>query len=88
VEREVCYSSTTLRGGYHCLFLPGVHSARVKEKSEDKLWWIPSKRRLFKVKSFYSSLTCTEGSHFPSKSVWRTRVPLRAAFFPVVGSSR
>jgi hypothetical protein len=53
----------------------------VKKGSEDKLWWIPTKRGLFKVKSFYSSLACIEGSRFPWKSVWQTQVPLMAAFF-------
>ena len=41
----------------------------------------PSKRKLFKIKSIYCSPACSEGCHFPWKSVWRTRVPLRAAFF-------
>jgi len=44
------------------------------------LWWVPSKKGVFKVKSYYS-LTSTGGRRFPWKSVWRTQAPLRAAFF-------
>jgi len=36
---------------------------------------------LFKVKSVYCSLVCSEGCCFPWKSVWWTKAPLRAAFF-------
>jgi hypothetical protein len=42
---------------------------------------VPSKRGLFKVKSFFWSLVCSEGCHFPWKSVRRTKAPLRAVFF-------
>jgi hypothetical protein len=62
-------------------FLQVLHSARVRRGIEDKLWWVPSKKGLFKVKSFYRSLGCTEGCRFPWKSVWQTQAPLRAAFF-------
>jgi hypothetical protein len=40
-----------------------------------------SKRRLFKFKSFYFSLVCSEGCCFPWKSVWWTKAPLKAAIF-------
>jgi hypothetical protein len=45
------------------------------------LWWIPSKREPFGVKSFYNVMDCHDGFHFPRKSVWRTKVPFRVAFF-------
>lgn len=45
------------------------------------LWWVSSKRWLFVVKSFYSVIGCNDGLHFPWKSVWQTKVPLRMAFF-------
>jgi hypothetical protein len=51
------------------LFLELLHSARVKRGSADKLWWVSSKRGLFKVKSFCCYLACTEGCSFPWKSV-------------------
>jgi hypothetical protein len=43
-------------------FFQVLHSARVNRGCEDKLWWIPSKRGLFKVKLFYSSLACLKGA--------------------------
>jgi hypothetical protein len=49
--------------------------------SQDKLWWIPSKKGIFKVKDFFGALSIAEGSGFPWKSVWRTKSPPRAAFF-------
>jgi len=52
----------------------------VSRGNEDRLWWISFKRGLFKVKSFFSSLACSEGSRFLWKSVWQTQAPLRTAF--------
>jgi hypothetical protein len=58
-------------------------------KGEDQLFreltsfgGFPSKRRLFAIRSFYSVLIRTDGSHFPWKSVLQTKNPLRVAFFP------
>jgi hypothetical protein len=62
-------------------FFRVLYSVRVRREGEDKLWWVPSKRGLFVVRSFYSVLVCNDGFHFPWKSVWRTKVPLRVAFF-------
>jgi hypothetical protein len=47
----------------------------------DRLWWVSSKRGMFKVKSFFSSLACSEGSRFLLKSVWRTQALSMVAFF-------
>lgn len=45
-------------------FLQVLHSVKVSRGSKDKLWWVSSKKVLFKVKSFYS-LACTGSSRFP-----------------------
>jgi hypothetical protein len=50
-------------------FLQVLHSVRMRRGCEDQLWWAPSKRGVFKVKSFYSSLASPEGSRFPWKNV-------------------
>ena len=50
-------------------------------EGEDKLWWVPSKRGLLGLKSFYNVMGCYDSFHFPCKSIWRTRIPLRVAFF-------
>jgi hypothetical protein len=62
-------------------FFQMLHSVIVRRGIEDKLWWVPSKKGPFKVKSFFYSLTCPIGTRFPWKCVWRTQSPLRAAFF-------
>jgi len=61
-------------------FFQVLHSVKVSRDSEDKLWWVSSKKCLFKVKSFYS-LACFGSSRFLWKSVWCTQAPSRAAFF-------
>jgi hypothetical protein len=58
-----------------------LYLVRVIREGEDKLWLVPSKRGLLAIRSFYSVLVRTNGSRFPWKSVWRTEVSLRVAFF-------
>jgi hypothetical protein len=62
-------------------FFQMLHSAMVSRDRADRLWWACSKKGLFKVKSFFSSLACSKDRPFPWKSVWRTQAPSRAAFF-------
>lgn len=58
-----------------------LYSAKVRRKVNEKLWWVPFKRGLFVVGSFYNVLERNDGLYFPWKSVYRTKVPLRVAFF-------
>jgi len=62
-------------------FFQMLHSVTVRRGGEDKLWWVPSKKGLFKVKTFFHSLTRTIGTRFPWKCVWRTQALSRATFF-------
>jgi len=57
------------------------YSTKVNCDGEDQLWWSPSHKRKFDVRSFYKALACKEAIHFPWKSIWRTKVPLKVAFF-------
>jgi len=50
-------------------FFQVLHSIKVKIGSANKLWWISSKKGMFKVKSFFYSLACSEGTRFPWKSM-------------------
>jgi hypothetical protein len=52
------------------------------------MWWVPSKRGLFGVKSFYNVIGCHDCFRFPWKSVLQTKVPLMVAFFCVVSGPR
>jgi hypothetical protein len=58
-----------------------LHSVKVRRGSKDKAWWAFSKKSLFKVKSFFYSLACSEGTRFPWKSMWRTQAHSSVAFF-------
>jgi len=58
-----------------------LYSTRVDGDGEDRLWWSPSHKGKFDVRSFYKVLACKEDIHFPWKSIWRTKVLLKVAFF-------
>jgi hypothetical protein len=62
-------------------FFQKLQTISIRMGSQDKLWWIPSKKCIFKVKDFFGASSIAEGSSFPWKSVWRTKSPPRAAFF-------
>lgn len=64
-----------------------LYSHPIRHGAEDRLVWIPSKRGLFEVKSFYMVLTIQESFSFPWKSIWRVNVPLRVSFFFCMDSS-
>jgi hypothetical protein len=60
-------------------FFRVLYLVRVRREMEDKLWWIPSKKGLFGVKSFYNIMGYHDGVLFLWKSFWRTKVSLRVA---------
>jgi hypothetical protein len=47
----------------------------------DKIWWVPSRKGKFEVRSFYNILTSNVSPTFPWKSIWRMKAPPRVAFF-------
>jgi hypothetical protein len=66
------------------MFLPPFsrfYTTRVNRDRADSLRWVSSKKCVFRVKSYFGSLTCSGRTRFPWKSVWRTQAPLRTAFF-------
>jgi hypothetical protein len=62
-------------------FFSLLYSSRVDRDGVDQLWWSPSHKGTFDVRSFYKVLACKEAVHFPWKSIWWTKVPLKVAFF-------
>jgi hypothetical protein len=62
-------------------FFQLLHSVKVNQDNEDSLWWVPSKKGVFKIKSSFYSLTSAGSSRFPWKSVWCAQAPPRVAFF-------
>jgi hypothetical protein len=63
-------------------FFQMLHLAMVSRDRAHRLWWVSSKKCLFKAKSFFSYLAGSKGRRFPWKSVWRTQAPSRVVFFP------
>jgi hypothetical protein len=62
-------------------FFELLYSQRVRHGGKDTICWIPSKRKLFEVKSYYQVLSNLAISIFPWKSIWKVKAPPRVAFF-------
>jgi hypothetical protein len=56
-------------------FFQVLHSVKVSTDSEDKLWWVSSKKGVFKVKSSFYFLVSSNGSHFPGKVFGTIKFP-------------
>jgi hypothetical protein len=65
-----------------------LYSFRRRRGEVDKLWWIPSREGIFDIRSFYKILAHKDNLSFPWKSVWRTKAPLKVAFFAWSGALR
>jgi hypothetical protein len=52
-----------------------LHSFRMRQEGEDKLRWVPSKRRKFDVRLFYNILIAHDSTPFPWKSIGGLRPP-------------
>jgi hypothetical protein len=61
---------------YKCLY-----EYKLRREGRDKLWWLPSRKGVFEVKSFYRALSPHGSGSFPWKSVWKSKAPPRVAFF-------
>jgi hypothetical protein len=61
---------------YSCLY-----SYKLRGEGGDKLWWVPSRKGVFEVRSFYRVLSSHGARSFPWKGIWRTKAPPRVAFF-------
>jgi hypothetical protein len=64
-------------------FFELLYSQRVRHGGEDKICWIPTKRKSFEVKSSYQVLSSNSNvrASFPWKGIWKTKAPPRVAFF-------
>jgi hypothetical protein len=50
-------------------FFELFYSQRLRQGGEDKMCWIPFKRKSFEVKSYYHVLSTLVSSPFPCKSI-------------------
>ena len=62
-------------------FFRCLYDCKMRGVGVDKLWWVPSRKGLFEMKSFYRVLSLTGVTLFPWKSIWRFMAPSRVAFF-------
>ena len=62
------------------VFMDLIYSMPLKGEACDKLCWKPGKRKGFKVREYYFSLSSTSGIPFPWKPVWRSTIPHRGSF--------
>ena len=58
-----------------------LYSFRSRREREDKLWWTPSHKGIFDIRSFYKTIAFKDNPSFPQKSIWRTKAPSKVAFF-------
>jgi hypothetical protein len=62
-------------------FFELLYSQQIWHGRMDKICWIPSKRKIFEVKSYYKLKVNLEPVDGPWKIIWKSKVPPRVAFF-------
>ncbi|KAG2707779.1 hypothetical protein I3760_05G162800 [Carya illinoinensis] len=62
-------------------FYSFIYSIRVNSQQEDVIWWVPARKDIFSVKTFYKALTPESNSLFPWRKIWRRKAPPKASFF-------
>jgi hypothetical protein len=68
-------------GSLFTLFFDLLYSLILRWSGKDKLCWVLSKRGLFDVRSYYNVLVSHDNTHFPWRSIWQNKGPLRVLFF-------
>ena len=67
-------------------FYGKLYETRRHVRGVDRICWIPSKRKVFEVRSFFGVLSSSDRYEvgcfsFPWKGIWKVKVPLRVSFF-------
>jgi hypothetical protein len=62
-------------------FFELLYSQQIRHGGVDKIYWIPSKRMIFEVKSCYKLKVNSEPVDGPWKIIWKSKVPPIVAFF-------
>jgi hypothetical protein len=63
------------------LFLELLYSVTIHRLEEDQFRWKPSPDKGFQVQSYYKEICSSRTGSFPGKSIWKSKVPPRIAFF-------
>ena len=53
-------------------FYRRLYTCKLRGEGKDKLWWLPSRKGIFEVKSYYRELSPRGSLSFPWKSIWRS----------------
>jgi hypothetical protein len=61
-------------------FFEMLYSCKLSRDNVDRIYWSPTKKCVFEVKSFYKVLSNPATEMFSWKSIWQTKVPSRVAF--------
>jgi hypothetical protein len=61
-------------------FFEMLYTLKIRSEGEDKMCWIPARKKSFQVKSYYKVLSSPIQSSFPWKSIWKVKVPPKVAF--------
>lgn len=51
------------------------------------MWWVPSEKGKFSVRSFYRSIIDQENNFVLGKNIWKTKVSQKVAFYVWIASS-
>ena len=62
-------------------FFELLYSQQIRHGGVDKISWIPSKRKIFEVKSYHKVTANSKLVDGPWKMIWKSKTPLRVAFF-------
>jgi hypothetical protein len=69
-------------------FFEMLYTLKVRSEGEDKMCWIPARKKSFQVKSYYKVLSSPIHSSFPWKSIWKVTVPPESGILCVDGNFR
>jgi len=55
-------------------FFEMLYTLKVRSEGQDKMCWIPARKKSFEVKSYYKVLSSPIQSSFLWKSIWKVKV--------------
>ena len=62
-------------------FMESIYGVSLRRVGKDKICWMPAKKMIFEVGSYYRVLTESSDQSFPWKSIWKPKDLSRVAFF-------